>query len=196
MSRIVVVFAAASFVSCAYAQDMPVPKIFRGLQGQKGQYQVELLEGARSGKAKAPVMTVCTDNLMKNPPSAEKARTESGCKQRLLKDTADEAVMESVCKERTSTVTIKREGKTMLMDIQSTGPRGPDHMKIRYTHLGACREGQGAVSLDANSEQCKKMREQAAQMDPAKQCARQQQNREACEKMVRDAAAQISAMCS
>ena len=196
MSRTVVALIAAGFVSCTYAQDMPVPKIFRGLQGQKGQYKVELLEGARAGKEKPPVMTVCTDNLMKNAPSADKARTESGCKQRLLKDTADEAVVESVCKERTSTVTIKRDGKTMLMDIQSTGPRGPDHTKIRYTHLGACRDGQGAVSLDANSEQCKKMREQAAQMDPAKQCARQQQNREACEKMVRDAAAQISAMCS
>jgi hypothetical protein len=33
-------------------------------------------------------------------------------------------------------------------------------------------------------------------VDPSKQCARQQQNREACEKMVRDAAAQISAMCN
>jgi hypothetical protein len=196
MSRTVVALIAAVLVPCAYAQDMPVPKLFEGLQGQKGQYQVELLEGARAGKGKPPVMTVCTDNLMKNTPSADKARTDSGCKQRLLKDTADEAIVESVCKERTSTVTIKREGKTMLMDIQSTGPRGPDHMKIRYTHLGACREGQGAVSLDANSEQCKKMREQAAQMDPSKQCARQQQNREACEKMVRDAAAQISAMCN
>ena len=196
MGRIVVALIGAAFVSGAIAQDAPVPKIFRGLQGQKGQYQVELLEGARAGKGKPPIMTVCTDNLMKNAPSADKARTESGCKQRLLKDTADEAVMESVCKDRTSTVTIKREGKSMLMDIASTGPRGSDHTKIRYTHLGACREGQGAVSLDANSEQCKKMREQAAQMDPAKQCARQQQNREACEKMVRDAAAQISAMCN
>lgn len=196
MGRTLVGLIAAALISSAFAQDMPVPKMFRGLQGQKGQYQVELLEGGPAGKGKPPVMTVCTDNLMKNAPANEKAQAKSDCKQRLLKDTADEAVIENVCKERTSTVTIKREGKSMLMDIQSTGPRGPDHTKIRYTHLGACREGQGAVSLDANSEQCKKMREQAAQMDPAKQCARQQQNREACEKMVRDAAAQISAMCN
>lgn len=196
MGRTLAALIAASLISGAFAQEMPVPKVFSSLQGQKGQYQVELLEGGPAGKAKPPVMTICTDNLMKNTPAADKARTQSDCKQRLLKDTADEAVMESVCKERTSTVTIKREGKTMLMDIQSTGPRGPNHMKVRYTHLGACREGQGAVSLDANSEQCRKMREQAAQMDPAKQCARQQQNREACEKIVRDAAAQVSAMCN
>ena len=197
MSRIAASFIVAAFVSSAYAQDMPVPKVFRGLQGQKGQYQVEFLEGGPgAGKGKPPVMTVCTDNLMKNNPAAKKERAESGCKQRLLKDTADEAVIESVCKERTSNVTIKRDGKAMLMDVKSTGPRGTDQTKIRYTHLGACREGQGAVSLDANSEQCRKMRAQAAEMDPAKQCARQQQNREACEKMVRDAAAQISAMCN
>jgi hypothetical protein len=190
MSRTVVAFLIAAFVSCAYAQEMPVPKMFKGLQGQKGQYQVELLEGGPAGKGKPPVMTVCTDNLMKNSPGASKAQAKSDCKQRLLKDTADEAVIENVCKERTSTVTIKREGKSMLMQVQ------PENMKIRYTHLGACREGQGAVGMDPNSEQCQKMRAQAAQMDPAKQCARQQQNREACEKMVRDAAAQISAMCN
>lgn len=196
MSRIVVLLITAIF-PCAYAQDMPVPKMFKDLQGQKGQYQVELLEGGPARKGKPPVMTVCTDNLIKNAPAADKAQTKSDCKQRLLKDTADEAVIENVCKDRTSTVTIKREGKSMLMDVQSTNPSGkPDHMKIRYTHLGACREGQGAVGMDPNSEQCKKMREQAAQMDPAKQCARQQQNREACEKMVRDAAAQISSMCN
>ena len=195
MSRIVAFLITAVF-SCAYAQDMPVPKMFKGLQGQKGQYQVELLEGGPAGKGKPPVMTVCTDNLMKNNPAAKQSQAKSECKHSLLKDTADEAVIENVCKDRTSTVTIKREGKSMLMDVQSTGPRGADNMKIRYTHLGACREGQGAVGMDPNSEQCRKMREQAAQMDPAKQCARQQQNREACEKMVRDAAAQVSAMCN
>jgi hypothetical protein len=52
------------FSASAFAQDMPVPKMFRGMQGQKGQYQVEFLEGGgRAGKA-APTMTVCTDNLM------------------------------------------------------------------------------------------------------------------------------------
>jgi len=54
----------------------------------------------------------------------------------------------------------------MLMSMQSSGPKGPQTMKMRYTHLGACREGQGTVTLDKNSEQCKKMRERAAKMDP------------------------------
>ena len=184
------------FATTAFAQDMPVPKMFKGMQGQKGQYQVEFLEGG--GRAmkdgKAPAMTVCTDNLMHS--SGDKPRAETGCKHRLLKDTADEAVMESTCPERKSTVTMKREGsKSMLMTMESTGARGPQTMKMRYTHLGACREGQGTVTLDKNSEQCKKIKEQAAKMDPAKQCARNKSDRETCEQRVRDAAAQLSAMC-
>jgi len=40
------------FSASAFAQDMPVPKMFKGMQGQKGQYQVEFLEGGgRAGKA-------------------------------------------------------------------------------------------------------------------------------------------------
>jgi hypothetical protein len=184
------------FATSAFAQDMPVPKMFRGLQGQKGQYQVEFLEGGRAMKdGKAPAMTVCTDNLM-NSSSSDKPRAESGCKHRLLKDTADEAVMETTCPERKSTVTMKREGsKSMLMTIESTGARGPQTMKMRYTHVGPCREGQGTVTLDRNSEQCQKVKAQAAKMDPAKQCARVKSDREACEQRVRDAAAQLSAMC-
>jgi len=191
---------AAMFVSPVLAQDTPpVPKMFQGMQGQKGQYQVEILEGAgRAGKG-APTMTVCTDNLMRSPAAKDGAKPRAdGCKHRLVKDTADEAVMESTCPERQSTITMKREGaKSMLMTMSSTSKqRGPTEMKMRYTHLGPCREGQGAVSFDKNSEQCKKMRERAAKMDPAKQCARQKSDREACEQKIRDTAAQLNAMCS
>jgi len=191
-----------SFLICAsaaHAQDAPpVPKMFQGMQGEKGQYRVEILEGAgRAGKA-APAMTVCTDNLMRSPAAKDGAKPRAdGCKHRLVKDTADEAVMESTCPERHSTITMKRESdKSLLMTMSSTSKRGPTEMKMRYTHLGPCREGQGAVSFDKNSEQCRKMRERAAKMDPEKQCARQKSDREACEQRMRDLAAQMSAMCS
>jgi hypothetical protein len=182
--------------AAAFAQDMPVPKMFQGMQGQKGQYQVEFLEGGPRGKT-PPTMTVCTDNLMRGHSQAAKDRPRAdNCTHRLLKDTADEAVMESTCPERKSTVTMKREGKSTLMTVEGSGARGPQSMKMRYTHLGACREGQGAVTLDKNSEQCRKLREQAANMDPAKQCARAGQDRETCEQRMREAAAQLSAMCN
>jgi hypothetical protein len=83
----------------------------------------------------------------------------------------------------------------MLMTMESSGPKGPQTMKMRATRLGPCREGQGAVTLDKNSEQCQKIRARAEKMDPARQCARQA-DKEACEKKVRDAAAQLSSMCN
>ena len=135
------------FSASAFAQDMPVPKMFRGMQGQKGQYQVEFLEGGGRANKAAPTMTVCTDNLMNaSKGGGDQPRAEPGCKHQLLKDTAEEAVVETTCPERKSTVTMKREGKSMLMTVESSGARGPQTMKMRYTHLGACREGQGMVT--------------------------------------------------
>lgn len=193
------ILLAVFLSSFALADTPPVPKVFKGLQqGQKGQYQVEMLEGAgRAGKT-PPTMTICTDNLMKPPAEGKgkgKAR-DTGCTYRLLKDTADEAVIESTCDGRTSKVTMKRESaKALLMTMESTGAKGPQTMKMRYTHLGACREGQGTVTMDPNSEQCRKIRQQAAQMDPAKQCARQKANREECESRMRDMQKQFASMC-
>jgi len=172
--KILLVALLATF---AFAETPPVPKVFKGMQGQKGQYQVDILEAA--GKSNAPQkMTICTDNLMKSPAGGAKGG-DSGCKYKLLKDTADEAVIESACNGRTSTVSVKRESaKSLLMSMQSSGPKGPRTVKMRYTHLGACREGQGTVTLDPNSEQCKKMKEQAAKMKD------------------RETAARLTAMCS
>jgi len=186
------------FATPALADTPPVPKVFQGMHGQKGQYQVDILEAA--GKSSPQKMTICTDNLMKPPAGGAKGgsakRADSGCKYKLLKDTADEAVIESTCNERTNTVTVKRESaKSMLMTMQGSGPKGPQTVKMRYTHLGACREGQGAMSLDKNSEQCQQIRQQLAQMDPAKQCARQKANREECEQRIGETRKQLAAMC-
>lgn len=167
---LIAVFAASA---PAFADTPPVPQVFKGMQGgQKGQYQVEMLEGAGAGKAGAHKMTICTDNLMK-PPADGKGKADSSCKYRLLKDTADEAVMESTCSGRTTKTTMKRESaKAMLITMESDGAKGPRTMKMRYTHLGACREGQGTMSLDPNSEQCKQMRQQAAKMKDRETAAR------------------------
>jgi hypothetical protein len=189
--------AAAAFSACA--EEVPVPKMFNAMKGQKGQYRVEVLKGGTNrSSSQAPLtMTICTDNLLGGSAGSDRPRAEPGCKYRLLKDTADEAVMESVCPERKSLVTLKREDdKSTLMTMASSGKRGDQNMTMRYTHLGPCREGQGAVTFDKDSEQCKKLRERAAKMDPEKQCARQKSDREACEQRVRDAAKQLSSMCN
>ena len=190
--------AALALPLSALAQGTPVPKIFKGLQGQKGQYQVEFLEGmSRAGGKTPPAMTICTDNLMDPSKGAQKPKAESNCTHKLLKDTNDEAVMETTCPDRTVSTTLKRENaKTLVMTVASKGAKSePRTMKMRYTHLGACREGQGTVTLDPNSEQCRKIKQQSAAMDPAKQCARQKGDREACEQRIRDAVKQLSSMC-
>jgi hypothetical protein len=42
-------------------------------------------------------------------------------------------------------------------------------MKIHYTYLGACAAGQGTVSYDKDSDQCKRINAAVAKMDPEKQ---------------------------
>jgi hypothetical protein len=189
----------ALFATFAFADTPPVPKVFKGMSGQKGQYQVDILEGA--GKSSSPQkMTICTDNLMQSGPQAKGkggGSSSSSCKHNILKDTADEAIVETICDGRTSKVTIKRESaKSMLMSMESSGAKGPHTVKMRYTHLGACRAGQGTVSMDPNSEQCKQIRQQMAQMDPAKQCANSGSNRAQCEKQFADMRKQMSGMCN
>jgi hypothetical protein len=168
MRRILVAFlGCTAFCGPALAQDVPVPKMLKDLQGQKGQYRVEILEGGGRA-AKGTSITVCSENIIQDA-GGRKPRAESGCRQQLLKDTDDEAVLESVCKDRTTKVSMKREGKGVLVDIASTTEsRGERNMKMRYTHLGACREGQGALTLDKDSEQCRRLRARAEKMDPAK----------------------------
>ena len=180
----------------AFAQDMPVPRLLKGME--KGSWRTEVLEHSEAKGQKLPAMTMCTDNLMKQAQEQQsKGKGEpKKCKQRLLKDEADESVMEITCPDNTVVTTMKRESsKSLLADIKATG-KHPMTMKIRYTYQGACREGQAAVGMDKDSEQCKKVRESTAKMDPAKQCANAGANREQCESMMRQQIAQAKAMCN
>ncbi len=140
MKTLAAVLASAFFLAHpAHAQEMPVPKGFKGMQaGEKGRWQMEVLEGggrARKGMA----ITLCTDNLVDQAAGSGKPKGESNCKHKLVKDTAEEAVVESECRERKSTVSLKRDGESMLVAVESTGPKGAQSMKMRATHLGPCR---------------------------------------------------------
>lgn len=147
MGRFLAALAASMFAFSSYARDVPVPKMLSGAQGENGRYKVEILESirdAKEDKRRFPSMSLCSDNLMNSATERAKSRGEADCKHRLLKDTENEAVMESLCKERNSTITMKREGKSMVMDIASNGTRGERSMKMRFTHQGPCRDEPGA----------------------------------------------------
>jgi hypothetical protein len=135
--------AALLFAAPALAAEPPVPKLFRDIAAEKGQWRMEILEIERDGQAqrpRVPTISLCTDNVLK--PRQERGAARAACTYRLEKDTADEAVIESTCPDRTSRVALQREGaNSVRMQVESHGSRGPARMKTRFTYEGACREG-------------------------------------------------------
>lgn len=202
MKRTLAALAALTLCTgIAAAADPPVPRLFQGMPKDKGQWKMEILELVVDGKREvgAPqAMTLCTDNLMRSSRERGDSRRsqDDSCTYRLLKDTPAEAEMETVCKDETARVNMKREGpKTMLLESRTSGKRGTTTGKMRYTYEGACREGQGAISFGQDSEQCKQLRAQAAQMNPATVCAQAGAGRAACEQQMQQSLAQMQAMC-
>lgn len=186
----------ALLAQAAFAGEPPIPKLFRGIAADKGQWRMEILEAERNGRARGggiKTMTLCTDNLLK---PRERRGARDDCSYRMEKDTADEAVIEASCPNRKSRVSLKREGaNSVLMQLESEARGAKSRIKARYTYEGACRAGQGTVTLDKDSEACKRLRERAAGMDPAKSCADAGERRAECEARVRAAVEQMSAMC-
>ena len=139
-------FVIAVLVVCAFpvgaaAQDIVMPRMLKEIG--KGEWRMEFLENsqARPGQ-RMPVMTMCTDNLLKQARAGRAAKTERRCEQRLVEDRADEAVVETSCPERKATTKIKRVGANVVIaEMTSTGDH-PMHVKMRYTRIGACRQGQ------------------------------------------------------
>ena len=132
---------ALSLLPPAYAQDMPLPKLLKGIPGgETGRWKMEVLEGTGRGASRAGMsMTVCTENVMELAQRRDKDTGAGSCTHKLVKDTADEAVVESACKERKRTLTVKRESETsMLLTLESNGPRGAESMKMRSTRRGSC----------------------------------------------------------
>src|SRR5499427_2318715 len=161
---------ALGFAAAVAADEVMTPKMFKGMQ--KGQWKAEMSEASFNTSGKPmPTMLVCTDNLLEQQKSMQKM--EGDCKRRFVKDTSSEAVIESVCPERTSTITMKKlNADNVDVTIDSTGKRGPQHIRIHYTHVGACKAGQSTVTFDKNSEQCAKIRAAAAKMKDQEQAAR------------------------
>ena len=130
-----------SVLAPAHAQDMPLPKLLKGIPGgEKGRWKMEVLEGTGRGASRAGMsMTICTENVMELAQRRDKDTGAARCTHNLVKDTADEAVVESACKERKRTLTVKRESETsLLLTLESNGPRGAESMKMRSTRRGSC----------------------------------------------------------
>jgi hypothetical protein len=190
--------ALALAAAPALADEPPVPQLLRGLGGEKGQWRMELLhaEGrGRSVRGGTASMVLCTDNLLREARSRSAHRERPDCKFRLLKDTPEEALMETECPDRSSRISLKREGaKSVLMNGEAKDARGTSTMTMRYTYEGACSQDASTLRFDKDSDVCRQMRGQLAQLDPDKQCAGSAQRAE-CEARARAAAEQLAAMC-
>lgn len=187
----------ALVASSALADEPPVPQLFRGIGAEQGQWRMEILEAEGRGRTirGGMAITLCTDNLYRDARERASRRGRGDCQFRLLKDTPDEALMESECPDGTSRISMKREGaNSLLMQAEVSGRRGASTMKARYTHEGACTAQSTTMRFDKDSEACRQLRAQLAQMDPDQQCARAAQRAD-CEARMRAAAEQMAAMC-
>ena len=193
MKRVLAALALAA--APALADDPAVPQLFRGLGAQKGQWRMEILQAEGRGRSirGGMAMTLCTDDLFRE--ARERSARRSDCRLRLLKDTPDEALIDIECPDGTSRLSMKREGaKSLLMQAEIHNSRGASTMKARYTHEGACSAPGSTMRLDKDSDACRQLRAQVAQMDPDKSCARAAQRAD-CEARLRAAAEQMDAMC-
>ena len=137
----ILVAVTLSLLPLVHAQEMPLPKLLQGIPGgEKGRWKMEVLEGTGRGAKRAGMsITVCTENVMELAQRRDKDTGAASCTHKLVKDTADEAVVESDCKERKRTLSMKRESEnSMLLTLESNGPRGAESMKMRSTRRGSC----------------------------------------------------------
>jgi hypothetical protein len=181
----------------------PMPRVFKGVPTQKGSWRVEMLEMHRPGKD-APVglnlrgMSICMDNALQLANQGRQLVEQRGCKTRVLKDTPTVAQIEAKCEHASYRSTITREGRNRyLIEGEGAGSSGePFSVRARYSYEGACKEGAGTVSLDKNSAQCKRMREQMANLSPDKSCGKLvDEQRKRCEAQIQQSLAQINSMC-
>ena len=208
----IVLAALALAAGAATAQDIPLPQVF-GQAFKSGQWRVELQEMKMGNNERAgggmPAMSVCMDDareMGRGQPGGKGPRRD--CKVQLIKNTATEAIMESVCPDGTTRTTVTKEGDKSFR-IYSTGTsRGENYsMRARYTFEGekCTQSGFGIGGMGAgpaakggmrnDSPECQQARAQMGSMNPGAMCANAGANRAACEQNIQRMRAQLEAAC-
>jgi hypothetical protein len=204
MKRFAVALAALTLATGGVvAGEMPMPQMFRNAPFQKGQWKVDVLEmnmkGGPQRGGRPGAITMCMQDLreMGRDRAEQEGGKKSDCSYRLLKDTATEALMETICEDGTRRTTMTREGdRTFLMQSQGMRHGEPYSMKARYTYEGAqCTQSGIGTRMDRNSPECEKARARAASMNPGTMCANAGANRAMCEQNVARMRAQLESAC-
>lgn len=183
------------------AEDVSSMQVMGGMPNMgKGQWTINILEG---GGGMPRTASVCLDSLAQmargpempgHKPGAQ-GQQQSECTSKVIENSATRGVVESTCPDAAMRTTITRDGaKAYLMHAERIGKGEPYSMKARYSYDGPCKAGGAAVTMDKDSEQCRKMRAMAG-VDPAQMCANAGAHRQMCEEQMRRSLAQAQAMC-
>lgn len=181
------------------AEDVSSMRVMRGMPNMgKGQWTINVLEGGGAMPRTASLCLETFAQMARSPGMAGRspqAPHDSGCTNRVIENTSERGVVETTCPEGATRATITRDGaKAFLMHAERVSPGEPYSMKARYSYDGPCQAGGAPVTLDRDSEQCRKMRAMGS-MDPAQACANAGAHRQMCEEQLRRSLAQIKAMC-
>jgi hypothetical protein len=117
------------FSSLSFAQT--IPQVFKSLQADKGAWRVELVF-LPSPHATVSPYTVCTADPLA---AITYEKLPAHCEKRLVTDTVDKAVEESVCPTGTSVAVLTRSGQSVILQQTSAAAQVSTW---RFTALGAC----------------------------------------------------------
>jgi hypothetical protein len=210
VSRLFVIAALGLAGATAMAAaDMPKLAIFGNRSTGKGLWKMQVLDSSDKEMLKnakqVAAMGFCMDAASE---MAEKATSGSGaaakdakskCDSKILRNTSTVAEMTVSCPDGDkSHITMTADSKdSFIIDATTTKKSGKSTMmKVRYAYAGPCKADSSVIQMDGNSEPCKKMKAQIAQMDPAVTCAKMTGNQKAaCEAQMKSALAQMQKMC-
>jgi hypothetical protein len=155
----------------------PRLKMFGDEPNPHGLWKTELLEASdpalMANAKRISQMAVCMDAGLEMGKDVKPS--ESACTRAVLKNTSNEAQIETQCPERPTTVmTMKRESKDSIFfeTIEKRKGGATTTMKGRYHYVGPCSAEDGLIKADKNSEVCQQMRAEAATTDPEAVCGK------------------------
>lgn len=152
-------------------------KMFGDEPNPQGRWKTELLQAEdpvlMANARRMSEMAVCMDAGLEMGKDVKPS--ESACTRAVLKNTSNEAQIETQCPERPTTVlTMKRESRDSILFETVEKRKGGEvsTMQGRYHYVGPCGPGDSLIKADKDSEVCQQLRAEAAATDPEALCAR------------------------
>jgi hypothetical protein len=200
LMALMVLMGALAGAAGAFAAGMPMPKVMSDAPTTPGAWRMEMEDMDKAAAAQmGGGMTICQTAAQAMGPrdAAPKGKEEPGCEQKLVEDSASQAVMEMRCPDSHNRMTITRVApRSYAMSVQNLSKPSEKPMRVRMTYTGACSASDSVISMGKDSPACKQMRAQLGELDKAKaSCAKSGAQRAQCEQMVAQSRAQIELMC-